>query len=131
MKISEVSKKFDISIQTLRYYEREELIPHVHRNAKGVRDYQESDLYWIYYVQALRHSGVSVASIKNYVKLVQQGFQTRDERKRILLEQKQELLKQRSVIDEALRHMNIKLGAYDTYVVELEKNTRRGNQQSD
>lgn len=131
MKISAVSRKFGLSIQTLRYYERAGLIPAVPRNAQGIRDYQESDLYWIHYVQALRKAGVSVASIKDYVRLVPQGSPTRDERKRILLAQKQELLKQRAVIDEALRHMAIKLDGYDTYVLELEKNTRRKTHQND
>ncbi|WP_186433678.1 MerR family transcriptional regulator [Pediococcus pentosaceus] len=67
MKISDVSKKFNISIQTLRYYEREGLIPAIHRDSNGVRDYQKDELYWIHYVQTLRNSGVTVASIKKYV----------------------------------------------------------------
>lgn len=125
MKISEVSRKFNISIQTLRYYEREGLIPYVHRGANGIRDYQSSELYWIHYIQALRNSGVSVSSIKDYVKLVQQGSETRDARKKILLDQKQVLLKQRALIDDALSHMNTKLDIYDSYVIELEENTRR------
>lgn len=125
MKISEVSRKFNISIQTLRYYEREGLIPYVHRGPNGIRDYQSSELYWIHYIQALRNAGVSVSSIKDYVKLVQQGSGTRDARKKILLDQKQVLLKQRALIDDALSHMNTKLDIYDSYAIELEENTRR------
>ncbi|WP_259769940.1 MerR family transcriptional regulator [Pediococcus pentosaceus] len=125
MKISDVSKKFSISIQTLRYYEREGLIPAIHRDSNGVRDYQKDELYWIHYVQALRNSGVTVASIKKYVGLVQKGSETREQRKQILLEQRQALLKKRAQIDDALKHMDIKLESYDTYVIELENNTKK------
>lgn len=128
MKISDVSKKFNISIQTLRYYEREGLIPAIHRDSNGVRDYQKDELYWIHYVQALRNSGVTVASIKKYVGLVQKGSETREQRKQILLEQRQALLKKRAQIDDALKHMDIKLESYDTYVIELENNTKKTNQ---
>lgn len=127
MKISDVSKKFNISIQTLRYYEREGLIPAIHRDSNGVRDYQKDELYWIHYVQVLRNSGVTVASIKKYVGLVQKGSETREQRKQILLEQRQALLKKRAQIDDALKHMDIKLESYDTYVIELENNTKKQN----
>lgn len=128
MKISDVNKKFNISIQTLRYYEREGLIPAIHRDSNGVRDYQKDELYWIHYVQTLRNSGVTVASIKKYVGLVQKGSETREQRKQILLEQRQALLKKRAQIDDALKHMDIKLESYDTYVIELENNTKKTNQ---
>ncbi|MCS8569783.1 MerR family transcriptional regulator [Pediococcus pentosaceus] len=127
MKISDVSKKFNISIQTLRYYEREGLIPAIHRDSNGVRDYQKDELYWIHYVQVLRNSGVTVASIKKYVGLVQKGSETREQRKQILFEQRQALLKKRTQIDDALKHMDIKLESYDTYVIELENNTKKQN----
>lgn len=127
MKISEVSKKFDLSIQTLRYYERLGVIPPVPRDDNGFRDYRQSDLYWIHYVQALRRSGVSIESIKLYVDLVKQGSATRDERKKILLEQRQKLLEKRASIDDALKHMDHKLSVYDEYVIALENNTDPSN----
>ena len=47
MTIKEVSEKFDITADTLRYYERVGLIPPVARNASGNRDYQEKDVDWV------------------------------------------------------------------------------------
>lgn len=123
MKISDVSKKFNISIQTLRYYERLGVIPNVPRDKNGFRDYRKSDLYWVHYVQALRRSGVSIESIQRYVELVKQGSTTRDERKKILLDQREKLLEKRALIDDALEHMNHKLSVYDEYVIALENNT--------
>ncbi|GEO69251.1 MerR family transcriptional regulator [Levilactobacillus acidifarinae] len=124
MKISAVSQKFNISIQTLRYYERLQVIPPVPRDANGFRDYRPSDLAWIHYVQALRRSGVSITSIQAYVRLVPQGTVTRAARKAILLQQRQKLLDQRALIDDALAHMDHKLSVYDDYVVALEHDTQ-------
>ena len=47
MTIAEVSKKYDISADTLRYYERIGLIPPVHRTSGGIRDYTEDDCNWV------------------------------------------------------------------------------------
>ncbi|MDE5754391.1 MAG: MerR family DNA-binding transcriptional regulator, partial [Oscillospiraceae bacterium] len=47
MTIKEVSEKFDISQDTLRYYERVGMIPRVTRTASGIRDYQKEDLSWV------------------------------------------------------------------------------------
>lgn len=124
MKISEVSEKFGITIQTLRYYERIGIIPKVNRNSSGIRDYDKRDLNWIHYIQALRAAGASIESIKQYVSLVELGPTTRECRKEILLEQKDELIKKREEINEALFRMNRKLDEYHSYVIELEKNTK-------
>ena len=47
MTIKEVSEKYNISQDTLRYYERVGMIPRVHRTGGGIRDYQEDDLGWV------------------------------------------------------------------------------------
>ena len=47
MTIKEVAEKYDISADTLRYYERVGMIPKVTRRPNGIRDYQESDLGWV------------------------------------------------------------------------------------
>ena len=54
MTIKEVSEKFKISQDTLRYYERIGLIPPVSRTASGIRNYQESDLGWVEHAVCMR-----------------------------------------------------------------------------
>ena len=66
MTIKEVSEKYDISSDTLRYYERIGMIPEVTRTASGIRDYQESDLSWVELVICMRKAGVSVESLIEY-----------------------------------------------------------------
>ena len=66
MTIKEVSEKYDISSDTLRYYERIGMIPEVTRTASGIRDYQESDFgnYKIY-VKNIKPSKIKRINVKN------------------------------------------------------------------
>jgi DNA-binding transcriptional MerR regulator len=81
MTISEVSKKFGLSADTLRYYERSGLIPKVGRTAGGIRNYSESDCGWIDFIKCMRSAGVQVAALTRYVSLFRQGDSTSEERK--------------------------------------------------
>ena len=74
MTISEVSEKYEISQDTLRYYERIGAIPPVHRTKGGVRDYTEEDTGWIELVKCMRSAGLSVEAPVQYVKLTQRHF---------------------------------------------------------
>ena len=60
MTISEVSKKYNISPATLRYYEREGLIPGVTRNAGGIREYDEAACEWVGTIKWLRSAGLEL-----------------------------------------------------------------------
>ena len=55
MKISEVSKKYDIPVDTLRYYEKAGLLPNVRKNSSGIRDYSESDCGWVEFIILTKH----------------------------------------------------------------------------
>ena len=78
MSITEVSKKYGLSPDTLRYYERIGLIPPVHRTAGGVRDYTESDCNWVEFIKCMRGAGIQVEALIDYVALFQQGDATAD-----------------------------------------------------
>lgn len=91
MTISEVSEKYEISQDTLRYYERIGAIPPVHRTKGGVRDYTEEDTGWIELVKCMRSAGLSVEALVQYVKLAQKGDDTLLERRELLNEQRKQL----------------------------------------
>ena len=86
MTIKEVSEKYDISQDTLRYYERIGMIPPVTRTSSGIRNYQESDLGWVEHVICMRSAGLPVESIIEYVKLCQEGDETIPARLQLLVE---------------------------------------------
>ena len=71
MTIKEVSEKYDISADTLRYYERIGMIPEVTRNANGIRNYQKSDLGWVELAICMRSAGLPVEAL---IRLLPQDF---------------------------------------------------------
>ena len=112
MKINEVSKLYDISADTLRYYERIGLIPPVTRNESGIRDYSEKDCSWVQFAKCMRTAGLSVESLIEYVGLFQQGDATRAARKEILIEERAKLLERMEQMQETLDKLNWKIDNY-------------------
>ena len=76
MTIKEVSEKYGISQDTLRYYERVGMIPPVTRTAGGIRDYKEKDLAWVELAKCMRSAGLPVEAMIEYVRLTQEGDAT-------------------------------------------------------
>lgn len=113
MTIKEVSEKYDISQDTLRYYERVGMIPPVTRTASGIRDYQKDDLGWVELAKCMRSAGLPVEAMIEYVKLTQEGDVTIPTRLQLLKEQKEALLEQRAKIDATLKRLDYKIGRYD------------------
>ena len=116
MTIKEVSKKFDITQDTLRYYERIGMIPPVTRTSSGIRDYQEKDLDWVELSICMRSAGLPVEVMIEYVKLFQAGDSTIPARLRLLTEQREILLEQRRQIDATLNRLNYKIARYEIAV---------------
>lgn len=113
MNIKEVAEKFNITSDTLRYYERIGLIPPVPRNDSGYRDYMETDLNWVYFIKCMRDSGVSVEALIEYVSLFQQGTRTILSRKELLIEQRNELAKKIAVMQNTLAKLDDKIDGYE------------------
>jgi len=121
MKIAEVSERYGISADTLRYYERVGLIPPVHRNGGGVRDYDELDLRRVDFIRCMRRAGLPVEVLVEYVKLVQQGDKTIEARKEILLEQRERLMAKIAEMQKTLDILNHKIDVYENAILEKEK----------
>ena len=73
MTIAEVAKRYGLTTDTLRYYERVGLLPVIGRMASGIRNYTESDCEWVSYIKCMRSAGVSVETLVEYVRLFRQG----------------------------------------------------------
>ena len=93
MTIAEVSKKYELTQDTLRYYERIGLIPSVDRNKNGIRNYKEEDCRWVEFAKCMRAAGLPVEVLIEYLTLFQQGNETLDARKELLIEQRKDLMK--------------------------------------
>ncbi|KJD44125.1 MerR family transcriptional regulator [Paenibacillus terrae] len=125
MLIAEVSKKFDLSQDTLRYYERIGLIPRVNRNKSGIRDYTEEDCRWVEYIKCMRGVGLPVEILIEYVGLFQQGDETMDARKELLIEQRKQLKTRMEDMKNVLERMDYKIARYEQTIVEKEKTLNR------
>lgn len=112
MTIKEVSEKYNISQDTLRYYERVGMIPPVTRTGGRIRDYQETDLSWVELAICMRSAGLPVEAMIEYVRLYQEGDQTIPARLQLLVDQREALLEQKRQIDTTLERLNYKISRY-------------------
>lgn len=125
MTIAEVSKKYDISQDTLRYYERIGLIPPVPRTKGGIRDYDEVSCGWIEMMKCMRSAGVQIEALIEYVSLFQQGDETLEARKAILIDQREQLKARMAQMQASLDRLNSKIEHYEQIMVKAEKKLRR------
>lgn len=117
MTITEVSKKYDLSQDTLRYYERIGLIPAVNRNKSGIRDYTDEDCKWVEFIKCMRGAGLPIEVLIEYVALFQEGESTIQARKEILIEQREKLIERMEEMQKTLERLNFKISRYENSVV--------------
>lgn len=125
MMISEVSEKFGISLDTLRYYERIGLIPRITRNSRGQREYTEEDCQLIQGILYFREAGMSIELLLEYMKMVHQGDETIQTRKELLIEQRDKLVKRINELQKPLELLKRKIENYERSVVVNEKKMKR------
>ena len=128
MTITEVSKLYDISADTLRYYERIGIIPSVNRNPNGIRNYTENDRGWVGFAKCMRGAGLPVEVLIEYVTLFQQGDTTVEASKEILIEQRDKLVERIAEMQDTLERLNHKIENYETGVRKAEANLKLDNE---
>lgn len=111
--IKEISEEIGISPYTLRYYEREGILPFVKRDPNGIRIYDEESLEWLDFILSLRSTGMPLAEIKQYVELYQEGESTLQLRKEMMLKHKEKVEKDLAETVKNLEKINYKLAFYD------------------
>ena len=113
MTIKEVAEKYDISADTLRYYERVGMIPKVTRRPNGIRDYQESDLGWVELAICMRSAGLPIEVMIEYVKLYKEGDKTIPARLELLQEHMNALKQQKAQIESTVERLAYKISKYE------------------
>lgn len=120
MTIKEVSAKYDISADTIRYYERIGLLPPIPRKTNGIRDFDEVSCNWIEFVKCMRNAGVEIEALIDYIKLFYQEG-TAEARKEILKEQRDRLQKKIDVMNLVIERLNKKVDRYEEIIIPAEK----------
>ena len=113
MTIKEVCEMYNLTPDTLRYYERVGVIPEVTRTAGGIRDYQKEDIGWVENAVCMRDAGVPVEMLIEYVKLFREGDSTIDARTNLLKEAREQILEAKKKYDVALEKLDYKIGRYE------------------
>lgn len=120
--ITELSQKYSITADTIRYYERIGLMPAVPRGANGNRYYDEEMQDWVEMLVCLRHSGISVSVLQEYVRQLQLGDQTLESRQALLENQLNVLLEKQASLQRSSKRLQHKISLYKTGEIKQRKN---------
>ena len=117
MNIKKAAEMFDLSVDTLRYYERVGVIPPVQRNESGYRVYTTNDLNWIYLAKHLRNAGLSIESLIEFDQRESQNVEKAQ--KQILSDQLEELEKKLAEMQEVRDLLIYKIETYDEHIAKF------------
>lgn len=112
--IGEMAKKLDIPPSTLRYYDKEGLMPFVERSGGGIRMFHDSDFEWLSIIECLKKTGMSIKEIKIFIDWCMQGDDTIPQRKALIEKQRQAVLSQIQQMNETLEMLEYKKWYYET-----------------
>lgn len=109
----EASEITGVSTATLRYYEKEKLLPQVARNSQKYRQYTDEDIEWIKMIQCMRMANIPIHSIKEYVSLLIQGGETLEQRFVMVKKHMEDIKKQMICLQNAFDLTQKKLSFYE------------------
>lgn len=112
--VGEMAKRLDVPASTLRYYDKEGLLPFVARSPGGMRMFQDTDLEWLKVIGCLKKAGMSIKNIRVYIELAMQGDETIDQRLKLFRNQREVLRKQMAELQETMETLEYKCWFYET-----------------
>jgi len=112
--IAEAAQAAGLSVDTLRYYEKDGLLLRpVPRSSSGHRRYEEADLRWIELVTRLRATGMPIRDVRRYTDLVRAGDGNETERLALLRAHRETVLRQLAEVTAHLGAIDHKIGIYE------------------
>lgn len=124
MTIAEVSRKYGLTPDTLRYYERIGLIPPVPRGKGGARDYNEDSCQWVELMKCMRSAGVQIEALIEYAALAQQGDGTLEARRALLVSQREQLASRMKDMQASLDRLDYKIGLYTQRIARRDRSAQ-------
>lgn len=112
--VGEMAKRLDVPASTLRYYDKEGLLPFVARSPGGMRMFQDTDLEWLRVIGCLKKAGMPIKNIRVYIELAMQGDQTIDQRLELFRNQREVLRAQLAELQETMETLEYKCWFYET-----------------
>ena len=121
MTITEVSKKYGLTADTLRYYERIGLIPPVPRGKSGARDYGQESCQCVELMKCMRAAGVQIETLIEYAALAQQGDGTLEARRNLLVRQREQLTARMADMQASLDRLDYKIELYARRIAQQDR----------
>lgn len=112
--VGEMAKLLGVPSSTLRYYDKEGLLPFVERSAGGIRMFHEKDYEWLQIIGCLKKAGMSLKDIREYIHLAMEGDSTIDQRLRLFYRQRQILQAQMEELQHTMDVLDFKCWYYET-----------------
>ena len=124
--IGEASEELGMPASTIRFYERNGLIPNMRRTDGGIRQFDEDDLEWMRFVERLKVSGMPIKEIREYIKLYLEGDSTIEARRRIVYDRRDAIDAQIEQLRQARDFIHYKCWFYDVAAESGTCDTPRG-----
>jgi DNA-binding transcriptional MerR regulator len=112
--INEVAKICNLSPYTIRFYDKEGLLPFISRSKKGNREFSETGLDLVKLICCLKNTGMPIKEIKRYIDLCMQGPETVEQRKEIMNGHRKDILRQIDDLKKNLSIVDLKISFYNT-----------------
>lgn len=110
--IGQVAKRTGLGVHTLRYYEKEGLLPFVRKNSAGLRVFSDTDLGWLEMIECLKGTGMSLKGIKQYIDWYIEGDSTLSQRLEMFKTQKQKIQTQMAELEKHMTKIDYKIKLY-------------------
>ena len=114
--IGDAAKQLGMSATTLRYYDKEGLLPHINRSGSGIRMFTEDDFEWVRFIECLKRSGLSIKEIKQFVDWYLEGDATIERRRDLFYARKRALEEEMAHLQHTLDFVSYKCWFYDAAV---------------
>ena len=114
--IGQVAAKTGLTVHTLRYYEKEGLLPFVRKSSSGLRMFSDNDLGWLSIIECLKKTGMPLKGIKQYIDWFREGDSTLPQRLEMFKQQQLKVLAQIEQIQKYLQKIDYKVKLYEEAV---------------
>lgn len=114
--ISQAAERFGITAHTLRFYDKEGLLPFVDRGAGGKRIFKDGDLGWLQIIECLKDTGMPIREIRGYLELCMKGDKTLERRLEIMRKHKKVMQEKLALIRRHMKKIDYKLWYYETAI---------------
>lgn len=111
--VGEAAKILNIAPSALRYYDKEGLLPFVERSNGGIRMFKEEDFDWLFIIECLKKSGLSIKDIKCYIDMTLKGDETIKQRLEMFRNRREKVLEQMQELQNTLDILEYKCRFYE------------------